>query len=273
MEKKYKLLVADIDGTIANEKGIISIKDLESIEKVILSGIPIALCTDRSVKACALVLLNFPSEGYHIFFDGALICNADQTETIFARTIDKKRLADICNLAHLDGVTLELFSQTGYFVEQSSALASLHSHLMKVDWTVAEFPKLIEKEPIVMGCLVIPVTEESIYRTVLTDFGERKGLKFNWVMHPLWPMVRFVNITMDDVSTGRALKTLCVNMKINLDDVAAIGGSGNDVSMLEAAGLAIAMQTAPPELKAVADVVTADVKYNGFSQAIQEFLL
>jgi len=124
-----------------------------------------------------------------------------------------------------------------------------------------------------MGCLVLPATEEAAYRGVLTSFGERKGLRFSWTTHPAWPLVRFVNITADDVSEGRALKALCAHLGVNLDDVAAIGDGANDVSLLEVAGLAIAMQSAPAELKAVADQITADVKYNGFSQAVMEFLL
>ena len=273
MQKKYKLLASDVDGTITNEKGLISIPDLEAIEKAILGGTKIALSTGRAPKACTYVLQNLPTEGFHIFYDGALVCNADQTKTIFSRTIDKKRLADIRNLAHLDGVTLELFTQTGYYIEHGSPLASLHSHLMKWDWTVTEFAHLCEKEPIIMGCLVIPATEELAYQSVLTSFGDRKGLKFNWSTHPAWPLVRFVNIVADDVSKARALKSLCVNLKINLDDVAAISNSANDVTLLESVGLAIAMQSAPPELKAVADIITAEAKYNGFSQAVMEFLL
>jgi hypothetical protein len=273
MQKKYKLLVSGIDGTITNEKGIISIADLNAIERVILGGTKITLCTGRPAKGCAYVLENFPTEGFHIFFDGALVCNAEQTETIFARTIDIKRLAAIRNLAQLDNVTLELFSPTGYFVERGSPQASLHSHLLRLDWTVADFASVCEKEPIIMGCLIIPSTEEMAFRGVLTSFGERKGLKFSFTIHPAWPAICFVNIIMDDVSKGRALKTMCVHMGINLDDVAAIGDSANDVSVLESVGLAIAMQSAPPELKAVSDIVTADVKYNGFSQAVLEFLL
>jgi hydroxymethylpyrimidine pyrophosphatase-like HAD family hydrolase len=42
---------------------------------------------------------------------------------------------------------------------------------------------------------------------------------------------------------------------------------------LETAGFAIAMEDSPDELKVVADEITSGVKYNGFAQAIQEFLL
>jgi Cof subfamily protein (haloacid dehalogenase superfamily) len=273
MQRKYKLLVADIEGTLTNELGNISVPDMEAVRLLKESGIQLALCSGWAVKSCTAVMQKLHAPGFHIFFDGALVCNADQSKTVFSRSIDKKRLSEIRNLAHLDGVTLELFTHNGYYIERATPLASLHSHLLNMDWTVTEFAPLCEKEPIIMGCLVLPATEEAAYRGVLTSFGERKGLRFSWTTHPAWPLVRFVNITADDVSEGRALKALCAHLGVNLDDVAAIGDGANDVSLLEVAGLAIAMQSAPAELKAVADQITADVKYNGFSQAVMEFLL
>jgi len=72
---------------------------------------------------------------------------------------------------------------------------------------------------------------------------------------------------------GGHWKTLCVYLGISLDNVAAIADGANDVSLLETAGFAIAMEDSPDELKVVADEITSGVKYNGFAQAIQEFLL
>jgi hydroxymethylpyrimidine pyrophosphatase-like HAD family hydrolase len=60
---------------------------------------------------------------------------------------------------------------------------------------------------------------------------------------------------------------------LGLEEVAAIGDGTNDISLLSAAGLAIAMQNAPPELQAVADYITPDLNHNGFAQAVHTHLL
>ncbi len=52
----------------------------------------------------------------------------------------------------------------------------------------------------------------------------------------------------------------------------AIGDGANDISLLSKAGLAIAMDNASDELKAVADHVTLDVEHNGVAAAINKFL-
>jgi hypothetical protein len=145
--------------------------------------------------------------------------------------------------------------------------------MLGFDYTVTDFTTLCRDESIIMGSLVIPAAEQTEFKNVLIEFGEKKGLRFTWSMNPARPDMRFVNIMMDDISKERALKTLCVHFGINLDDVAAISDDADDVLLLETAGLAIAMDNAPNVLKAAADHITARVRYNGFSQAIQEFLL
>ena len=58
-----------------------------------------------------------------------------------------------------------------------------------------------------------------------------------------------------------------------MDRVVSIGDGINDIPLLSTAGLAIAMDNAPDEVKAVADYITHDVDHSGLAAAINEFLL
>ena len=71
----------------------------------------------------------------------------------------------------------------------------------------------------------------------------------------------------------RALRALVLHLEISLTEVMAVGDGTNDISLLSSAGLAIAMGSAPDELKAVADYVTFDVDNNGLAAAVTKFLL
>ena len=179
----------------------------------------------------------------------------------------------ICSLARVYRMTLELFSKTHFFVERESPLAKVHSELMNLESTVTDFATLCQREPVIMGCLVIPVTEEQKFKPVLTEFGNTTRLKFSWTMNPARPDIHLVNIIKDDVSKGKALMALTSHLGLRLENVVAIGDGANDISLLETAGLAIAMQNAPPELKAVADYITGDIEHHGFAQAVRKFLL
>ena len=62
-------------------------------------------------------------------------------------------------------------------------------------------------------------------------------------------------------------------LRIDLAEVMAIGDGVNDIPLLTSAGLGVAMDNAPAELKAVADHITSDVDNNGVAVAINKFLL
>ena len=53
----------------------------------------------------------------------------------------------------------------------------------------------------------------------------------------------------------------------------AIGDSGNDLTMIEAAGLGVAMGNATEDVRAAADVITADNNHDGVAQAIEDYVL
>ena len=74
---KYKLLVIDIDGTLMDKRGIISETDVKALARAGAAGIGVVLSTGRAVNACLKVLKQLGLDGYHIFFDGALVYNPE----------------------------------------------------------------------------------------------------------------------------------------------------------------------------------------------------
>ena len=82
-----------------------------------------------------------------------------------------------------------------------------------------------------------------------------------------------MEITHPEARKGTALKALCELLGIPLENTMALGDSGNDESMLKAAGLCIAMGNAPDFIKAVADAVTERTENDGAAIAIERYAL
>jgi Cof subfamily protein (haloacid dehalogenase superfamily) len=75
------------------------------------------------------------------------------------------------------------------------------------------------------------------------------------------------------VDKGRALRRLAALLGVPMARVLAIGDSYNDLALLEAAGLGVAMANAPPEVQAIADAVTLDNDHDGVAAAIYRYVL
>jgi Cof subfamily protein (haloacid dehalogenase superfamily) len=83
----------------------------------------------------------------------------------------------------------------------------------------------------------------------------------------------YLEILNKNASKGKAVKALAEHLGIDQKDVMAIGDSGNDVDLVDFAGIGVAMDNATDEVKAVADVVTTSNNEHGVAQAIYKYAL
>jgi Cof subfamily protein (haloacid dehalogenase superfamily) len=83
----------------------------------------------------------------------------------------------------------------------------------------------------------------------------------------------FVEIVDPHVNKGEALAYVAQSYGATLAETLAIGDSWNDVPLLEAAGIGVAMGSGPPELLARADALVGDVAHDGVAEAIERYVL
>ena len=268
----YKLLVVDIDGTLLDKNGAISAEDKKALARAGNSGIRVSLSTGRVTQACLSIINQLSLDGYHMFFDGALVSNPEKGEEVYVKPISEEMVKQIVDFAHLNETDLDLYSATSYFVERETWATDIRRQFFGLQPTIVDFSQLWQKERIIKGTLVVFSAEERAKAdSVYLNF--KSNLSFSRTKTPSYPGVDFINVVAPDVSKGEALEALASFLGIPLAEVMAIGDGANDISLLSKAGLAIAMDNASDELKAVADYVTLDVDHNGVAAAISKFLL
>ncbi len=272
IKNPYKLLVADIDGTLVDKNGAISAEDKDALARVGDSGIQVSLSTGRVVQACLRIISQLSLDGYHMFFDGALVSNPEKGEEVYVKPIGEELVGQIVDFVHLNEINLDLYSATHYFVERETWSTDIRRQFFGIEPTVIDFTNLWQKERIIKGTLVVLSAEE---RAKADNFRRqfKSSLSFSGTRTPAYPEVDFINVVAPDVSKGKALEALASFLEIPLTEVIAIGDGANDISLLSSAGLAVAMDNAPDELKAVADYVTLDIEHSGVAAAINKFLL
>lgn len=268
----YKLLIVDIDGTLLDKKGAISAEDKRALAKVREAGILVSLSTGRAAPGCSSIINQLALDGYHIFFDGALVSNPKTGEEIYAQPLSPKLAKQIIEYVHRDGIHLDLYSATQYFVERETWATGIRREFFRLQPTVVDFNQIWPKERVIKGTLVVASTAEKA-RAEKFRRHFANSLTFSWTKTPAYPEVDFINVLAPGVSKGQALAALATYLRVAMNNIMAIGDGTNDISLLSVVGLAIAMGNAVDELKAIADDVTLDVDHSGVAAAVDKFLL
>ena len=94
MTEKIRLLVVDIDGTLLNRSGTISARDRQALAAAGRAGVTVALSTGRVIDATRAILDELSLDGYHVFFDGALVADPSSGDEAYVEPIAAELLAE-----------------------------------------------------------------------------------------------------------------------------------------------------------------------------------
>jgi Cof subfamily protein (haloacid dehalogenase superfamily) len=268
----YKLVVIDIDGTLLIRADEISNENKAALAELKRRGIRVSLCSGRATGAARTVLDQLDLDGYHIFFDGALVTNPATGENVYIKTIAPDLLRRAVDFAREHHVIFDIFTANGYFAEEESWVTDIRRDYFKVNATLADFHNLPPGEIPIKGTLVVRSAEE---KAGAQEFREHFGkeLHLSLTKTPAYPDVDFINVIAPGSSKRSALDALCVHLGISLEEVMAIGDGPNDIPILSVVGLGVAMGNASPDVKACSRYTTGDVDHNGVAEAIKRFLL
>lgn len=271
-DKRYKLLVVDIDGTLLGISGNVSEVDKKALDDAIATGMQVSLSTGRVVQASLRYINYLALDGYHMFFDGALVYSPEKDEEIYVELITEELIEQMLDFSRIVELDFDLYSATHFYAEKESWATDIRRDFFKIEPTIVDFRDIMRTERIIKGTLVVSSPEDKAKANEFYNhFKDR--LSFSWSSTPAYPDVDFINIVAHDVSKGKALEALVSFLGVSMAEVAAIGDGRNDIPLLSSAGLAIAMENAPDELKEIADHVTLDVDHHGVAAAVNRFLL
>jgi Cof subfamily protein (haloacid dehalogenase superfamily) len=272
MSHTYRLLVVDIDGTLVDRDGNISIEDREALLAARRLGFEVSLSTGRAVMACREIISQLALDGYHVFFDGALVISPDKGSELYAQPIKKPLLREMVEFTRLNDIYLELFTASSFYVERETWATEIRRRFFTLEPVLVDYNEIWNRERIIKAQLITASSEEAVgAQKFYEHFNSR--LHFSLAKTPAFPDVDFINVVDSGVSKGKALQVLAEYLGITMAGVVAIGDGLNDIPLLSIAGLSIAMQDAPAKVRELADYVTLDVDHSGVAAALKKFIL
>ena len=268
---KYKLLVLDVDGTLLNDEREISKRTLAALLKVQQMGVRIVLASGRPTYglmplAKTLELGNYG--GFVLSYNGCQIIKAQNGEILFERRINPEMLPYLEKKARKNGFaiftyhddTLITDSPDNEYIKNEALLNNLK--IIRED----EFSTAIDFAP--YKCMLVSDKEKALI-----------GLEQHWekrlagTLDAFRSEPYFLEVVPCGVNKANTLGALLEHLEVTREEAIAVGDGVCDVTMLQLAGMGVAMGHSQDSVKVCADYVTASNEEDGVALAVEKLIL
>ncbi len=277
-QKMIKLLALDVDGTLFNTDGKVTAASIEAIQKAQEKGVQVVLASGRDYEGLPWDQLKDVSIDYVLTCNGAAIYRTRDRECLREECLDKEQMIPVFEFILSREVYLSVFiNGANYTPTQCFPYVE---HMELPDYVKHNLSTKINRMEDMIGYL--KEHDASIQKATL-NFQFREGEYFNReeVKNYLeaCPNINLVDggfsnleFTKAGVSKATGLHMLAEYLGVPMEQVLAVGDSGNDVEMLQAAGIGVAMGNALDSVKAVANDVTRTNDEDGVAAVIEKYI-
>ena len=269
----YQLIALDMDGTLLSTSKRVLPSSTEAIGEALLAGKVVAICSGRSPKMIELDRASYEGVRYAICCNGTILYDLDEHRVLSAAPFDHDVVSRVVAAIGETDAMLDVFSGPRMYC-QADQLARMDHYLMGIYTGLYEATATPVED--VLATLLDPATSVQKFIYHFADPAERERARELVADMPLeiaYSEDASLELSPAGVNKGSGLASLAEILGIPIEGVVAVGDAENDVSMLRAAGLGVAMGNATAEALDAADVVVADNDHGGVAEAIRRFLL
>ena len=270
-----RLIAFDLDETLLNAEKILTARNRAALERAADKGILIVPTTGRLFKGIPAEIRDFPFLRYAVTINGAAVFDVTTGEKLYSAEIPLDDAIEIMSYLDQFPIIYDCYQDnTGWMTrtmwEQAEVFAPNAYYVRSIRTNRAPVPDLKEflKE---RGSSVQKIqlfALDPVLRTTLLQEIPRRFAN----LAVSSSVTRNVEINHKDANKGAALLALASHLGLDRSQVMAFGDGLNDVSMIRAAGIGVAMQNAVEEVKAAADLITGSCEDSGVAQTIEKIL-
>jgi hypothetical protein len=262
----YKLVAVDLDDSLLGYDHKISAENKAAIKKTVDKGVIFTIATGRPLQSCLPFVKELGLDVPFITYNGALVIKGKSMEILYHKTIEPEDASDILEEAVEYSPTILVFNDNKLYVNELNERTQRYSKLSNMSaYLEKDLKKITKNGP----TKVLLYHEPDQVKRIYYEIKDRLEGKVNF--HISKPF--FLEFIHKEVSKGNALAALAKNMGIDPKEVIAIGDSYNDISMIEYAGLGVAVENAYEDIKNKADYICKSNVNHGVAQVLEKFVL
>lgn len=266
-----KLITIDIDDTLVNTAKQVTPRVKAALQETTAQGVKVVLTTGRPLPGVQEYLdelgLNHQDDQYAITYNGGVVqtTNGEELggkELAYSDYLRLREVADELG-AYLQVETIDAAYTSA---KEINYWASRENFLIKMPLIIKPVDEMDPNDHYVKFMFIGDEADIDSWRDALpADVKEAYYIVKSTPQH-----LEFMH---KDATKGSGLLTLAAKLGIDRSETMALGDQQNDVTMIEAAGLGVAMGNAVPEVKAVADVETTTQNADGVGVAVEKWVL
>ena len=273
--RDIRLIALDLDGTLLDSEKRLSDQNAYELERAAKAGIEIVPATGRFYRGMPELIRDLPYVRYVISVNGAEVWDAKEGKAVCGSELSCAQAVAVMERldtlpviydCYQDGwgwMTKEFYDHAAEFAANKHSLdmilrlrtpvPELKTHLLKLGRGVQKVQAFF-RDMDLRAEMLKKLPEEFPDMTVTTSIPN--NMEFNSL----------------EATKGNALTALAALLGLDVSETMAFGDDFNDVSMLRAAGIGVAMGNAAPEVKEAADHVTGDCDHSGVAKAVRRLL-
>lgn len=267
---KYRILVLDLDGTLTNQKKEITEHTRETLIRAQEAGVKIVLASGRptyGIMPLARQLELEKYEGYILAYNGGQIIDCKTGELMYENVLDPAVYPYLYECAKSNGFQILSYKDEYIISEDAENKYVKHEAFLNrmQSKTVANFLDVINFP--VAKCLIVGDPEPLAKLEVVM----KKKLEDKMNVFRSEPF--FLELVPKGIDKARCLSVLLQKLGMTPEEMMACGDGFNDLSMIEYAGMGVAMANAQEVVKKAANYITLSNEEDGVAYAVEKFIL
>ncbi|HAD65600.1 Cof-type HAD-IIB family hydrolase [Roseburia faecis] len=275
-----KLVALDLDGTLFDNSSRISKRNLTAIRSITDKGIHVVISTGRPFEGIPFDQIKGTGINYAITANGSGIYEISTGKCLYENAMDEELVTPILNFLLTRDIHMDAFiGGKGYTpvqcVETAQKLtvpSSIKNYIITTRTRLDNILQFIHENQLKVQKMTLnfyPAADG----TLIDRETVRKFLVSNPSITTVCGGYNNLEFTRADANKGVGLRKLAEILGVNPDATMAIGDTENDLAIIEAAGIGVAMGNATDAVKARADYVTTTNTKDGVAAAIEHFIL
>lgn len=267
---KYKLICSDLDDTLLNSQQEISDKIKDAITRYVDAGGKFVIVTGRMTSGAIPVCKELGLKGEVITFQGAVVSDISSGKMLEEVVFENEQIVEISEYIESLGYYYQTYIEDYFITQKATEYTKMYAKLCGANYreTGIKVSEYLKKNQLKPPKILLMEEAEKIPHMIKTL---QDKFRDKYLINTSKPFI--IEIVPNSINKGKAVEKLAQKYNIKREEIICVGDSANDISMLQYAGLGIAVDNADISTKKYADLVAPSCDEDAIAFVIDNIAL